>query len=229
MALSILGCGGSQQPMCTDPNGCTPPSMMTCTPACDGKNCGDDGCGGSCGNCPGKDTCQSGVCTRPCQPMCFQKQCGDDGCGGSCGTCSDGVCIANLCQCNASSDCRAGEACVPNTNGGTFCYATCDPFASASSCPSGQACNTAFLDQGGNGVYTSCAPSGDKLEGQTCTPGMSGGGDCSAGLACVQRSASDVCMRLCNPSHACKPNQTCSTLTVNGKTIPWGGCDPPED
>jgi hypothetical protein len=36
-----------------------------CTPDCSGKNCGDDGCGGSCGTCSGGQTCQSGVCTDP--------------------------------------------------------------------------------------------------------------------------------------------------------------------
>jgi hypothetical protein len=32
-------------------------------PNCTGKNCGDDGCGGSCGSCSGGETCQNGVCT----------------------------------------------------------------------------------------------------------------------------------------------------------------------
>ena len=33
-----------------------------CEPQCDGKACGDDGCGGSCGACVGTETCQEGVC-----------------------------------------------------------------------------------------------------------------------------------------------------------------------
>ncbi|MBW2702771.1 MAG: hypothetical protein JRF33_18270 [Deltaproteobacteria bacterium] len=60
--------------------------VIDCTPDCDGKDCGDDGCGGSCGTCPGAlDKCIEGACV--CQLDCTGKDCGDDGCGGSCGTC----------------------------------------------------------------------------------------------------------------------------------------------
>jgi len=34
-----------------------------CDPSCEGKNCGDDGCGGSCGGCRSNQTCVSGVCS----------------------------------------------------------------------------------------------------------------------------------------------------------------------
>jgi hypothetical protein len=53
-----------------------------------GKNCGDDGCGGSCGTCPAGFTCEAGKCQ--CQWDCTNKECGNDGCGGSCGTCDPG-------------------------------------------------------------------------------------------------------------------------------------------
>lgn len=33
----------------------------SCTPACDGKQCGPDGCGGNCGSCPGGSTCNAGA------------------------------------------------------------------------------------------------------------------------------------------------------------------------
>ena len=66
-------------------------------PDCTDKECGDNGCGGQCGQCPGPNyLCIAASCV--CQPDCFLKTCGDDGCGGSCGTCSalescnDGVC-----------------------------------------------------------------------------------------------------------------------------------------
>jgi hypothetical protein len=70
-----------------------------CTPDCTGKECGDDGCGGSCGTCPGEESCVSGVCIPGCTPDCTGKECGDDGCGGSCGTCSGGeVCNNGTCD-----------------------------------------------------------------------------------------------------------------------------------
>ncbi|MEZ4267541.1 MAG: hypothetical protein R3F39_14275 [Myxococcota bacterium] len=34
-----------------------------CVPKCEGWTCGDDGCGGSCGTCPGNDDCLNGACT----------------------------------------------------------------------------------------------------------------------------------------------------------------------
>ncbi len=36
----------------------------TCVPQCSGKACGDDGCGGSCGNCANGIACQAGVCVK---------------------------------------------------------------------------------------------------------------------------------------------------------------------
>ena len=61
-----------------------------CTPKCDDKQCGDDGCGGSCGECANSRVCDGGQC-RVCTPACEGgQQCGDDGCGGSCGTCASG-------------------------------------------------------------------------------------------------------------------------------------------
>ena len=62
-----------------------------CTPDCNGKACGDDGCGGSCGSCAGAELCNGlGTCYDPnqCTPDCAGKECGDDGCGGGCGSCT---------------------------------------------------------------------------------------------------------------------------------------------
>ena len=76
----------------------------SCTASCEGKDCGDDGCGGDCGACPdeapycGPDYLCSDVCT----PSCAGQACGDDGCGGSCGdcpegqACEDGACVADM-------------------------------------------------------------------------------------------------------------------------------------
>ncbi len=40
-------------------------ASCSCTPQCNGKQCGDDGCGGACGNCSGSTTCQNGQCIGP--------------------------------------------------------------------------------------------------------------------------------------------------------------------
>ncbi len=41
-------------------------ASCNCAPQCTGKQCGDDGCGGACGNCTATDSCSSaGVCIAP--------------------------------------------------------------------------------------------------------------------------------------------------------------------
>ena len=69
-----------------------------CTPDCDDKQCGSDGCGGSCGDCTGEQVgCVEGVCV--CLPACENKQCGDDGCMGSCGECEEvELCLDGICK-----------------------------------------------------------------------------------------------------------------------------------
>jgi hypothetical protein len=67
-----------------------------CTPDCTGMDCGDDGCGGTCGVCDPSQQCDAGACT--CAPLCAGKLCGDDGCGGVCGECAAGqACEAGAC------------------------------------------------------------------------------------------------------------------------------------
>jgi uncharacterized protein (TIGR03382 family) len=111
-----------------------------CLPICAGKDCGDDGCGGSCGDCPG-GTCFDGTC---CFPDCAGKECGDNGCGGKCGdcppfdSCVDGVC--KLCEpdcegkacgsdgCGGScGECEFGDYCLPN--GQCEALPRCEPTA----------------------------------------------------------------------------------------------------
>ena len=79
-----------------------------CTPNCVGKQCGDDGCGGSCGNCLIGQVCQSGSCVLPTVEDCTN-QIDDDGdtlvdCADT-ADCSEGVvCSSGICQ---------GGSCVP--------------------------------------------------------------------------------------------------------------------
>ena len=39
-----------------------PAESCQCKPVCDGKACGDDGCGGQCGTCAENETCNDGAC-----------------------------------------------------------------------------------------------------------------------------------------------------------------------
>lgn len=74
------GTGGGGTGGTIGPNG-------ECLPDCAGRQCGPDGCGGTCGWCSGDDSCQTGVCvTVPgCKPDCAAQMAGvEDGCGGVC-------------------------------------------------------------------------------------------------------------------------------------------------
>ena len=92
---------------CTVPQEICQDGQCVCLPDCTGKDCGPDGCGGTCGDldglCPLGHLCTMwGQCVGDCLPDCAGKECGDDGCGGSCGTCSgtgtttcwDGICAS---------------------------------------------------------------------------------------------------------------------------------------
>ena len=100
------------------PNNC-------CTPKCDGKQCGDDGCGGSCGKCTAGFECTDSTCTK-CTPSCEGKQCGDDGCGGSCGTCAGGLTCDPAGQCAACVPSCAGKVCGDDGCGGSCGECTVD-------------------------------------------------------------------------------------------------------
>jgi len=108
-----------------------------CSPSCSGKQCGSDGCGGSCGTCSYGYACNAyGQCTSSCTPSCSGKQCGSDGCGGSCGSCASGY------SCSAAGKCVAG--CTPDCTyrecGTDGCGGSCGTCASGTTCDDYGAC-----------------------------------------------------------------------------------------
>lgn len=102
-------------------------SGCQCAPDCSGgKNCGSNGCSGSCGSCAPGSTCNGGHCS--CTPNCAGKQCGDNGCGGSCGSCSGGTtCSAGQCQlaggCNPATTCPTQ---TPKSSNAQYCLSMND-------------------------------------------------------------------------------------------------------
>jgi hypothetical protein len=173
-----------------------------CTPSCSGKQCGDDGCGGSCGSCtaPGSSCNASGQCV--CTPNCNGKQCGDDGCGGSCGSCTmPGT------SCNASGQC----VCTPNCNGKQCgddgCGGSCGSCSMGGYCLSGQ-CHSCTPSCGANvcgsdncgGVCGACGAD------QTCASGQCGA--CTVGcptLTPVAASDSTLCLARLDDCAGCGP------------------------
>ncbi len=90
-----------------------------CQPTCDGKECGDDGCGGECGPCQGEqDACIENTCV--CQPDCEGKGCGWDGCSALCIECTDGkMCMGATGTCECFFE-PCGDTCCKN--GQMFCH-----------------------------------------------------------------------------------------------------------
>jgi hypothetical protein len=116
------------------------PDCASCTPDCGGRQCGDNGCGGSCGTCSPGSTCNDeGTCESICVPQCDGRECGDDGCGGTCGTC-DGDCTADG-QCEGT--------CVPTCTGrecgGDGCGGSCGSCEDDLTCDFGT-CGCGFFD-----------------------------------------------------------------------------------
>jgi len=128
------------------------PCQGACTPNCAGKQCGDNGCGGSCGTCTEGAVCnQNGQCVAGCIPNCAGKQCGDNGCGGSCGacapeqTCQNGQCVFGC----TPTNCQVlGKQCGQWSNG-------CGAILDCGTCSVGQIC------QNGQCIQTQGGPGGE--------------------------------------------------------------------
>jgi hypothetical protein len=176
-------CGGCGLP-CGPTEGCVGGGCV-CVPDCWARECGSDGCGGSCGTCPGGAGCRAdGTCE--CLPSCSGRECGSDGCGGTCPPgCSGGwICGgAGLCQCSGTpcgtACCYVGQVCT----GSSCCTPSC----------SGREC-------GSDGCGGSCG---------SCDPGWScsGSGTCTCTPACSGRECgSDGCGGSCG---SCDPGWSC--------------------
>ncbi len=160
---------------CSTGPDCNEDNIDVYFPSCAGKECGDDGCGGSCGDCPGSEfgeaVCQDGTCGvacddgyHPCNGVCVDNN-GTAHCGDACSACPipaggsaecDGVqclevCSAEYHPCDGvcvsnTSIMHCGTSCEPCAQG-EFATATCD----GTNC--GFTCEPGYLDCSG-----SCAP-----------------------------------------------------------------------
>ena len=171
-------------------------SICQCEQMCDGKACGDDSCGGTCGTCDDGFSCdQQGQCN--CEPACDGKECGPNGCGGECGTC-DGqdLCVEGQCECQpecTDKDCGT-DGCGGNCG-------SCDDNndCTADSCDAGTCkhevdlffCTNYFYDSDGDkfgvdgNIKCLCEPFGK----YTATKG----GDCDDDDALSYPDAPEIC------------------------------------
>jgi hypothetical protein len=156
---------------CADGQVCDGGTCVDCVPSCDGLDCGDNGCGGSCGDCAEEEECVDGLCLGPCDPDCTDKVCGDDGCNGSCGDCADGEgCVDGACEivllcgngviddgeeCETDDDCGDTAVCEE-----CVCVIGCTPDCEGKECG----------DDGCNGACGECT-AGMTCENSLCIPG----------------------------------------------------------
>jgi hypothetical protein len=228
----------------------------TCTPQCAAIECGDDGCGGSCGKCPGAaPQCIEGICKKQttCTANCSGKTCGSDGCGGSCGKCgANASCEAGQCKTKGnpiakgascygkSADCATGSKCMIT--------AQLDDWVCMATLSAGQACGPGLGDCGAGATcnWTDVGKTALKCfaavgQGQPCV--LPGFGSCSDGLQCVYTDSSgktkcapivgtgQACSilqkGLCAPGQSCVPETATSTTKVCTVDVPAGSdCGP---
>ena len=103
------------------PNGANLGGGGTCTPACSGKTCGDDGCGGTCGTCATGQTCSAaGTCTTS-TSTCTHSECSTGAkLVTGCDSCVTSICAADSFCCASSWD----SICVGEVS--SVCNQTCN-------------------------------------------------------------------------------------------------------
>ena len=205
--------GDCCEDLCAECAATFPDQCTACVPACDGKTCGPDGCGGSCGACPAGSSCVGGECAAGCTPQCADAVCGPDGCGGSCGDCAAGA------WCDWFGKCQSGAA--------TSCEGRCGVAGGEAACDCDGFCF--FLGTCCGDVCTFCAegfpqcPSGCEPDctGKTCGSDGCGGtcGACSASQGCLEGTCvavpEDSCQGRCGeyrPDAPCQCDDACTAF-----------------
>ena len=234
--------------------GDVPGEADVCLPDCEDKECGDDGCGGSCGECQElQNLCVEGQCL--CVPACFGKECGDDGCEGTCGECElNQLCQYDACACQfvgcADTCCADGELCYEGQCCAPDCTGLeCGPDlcgVDCGSCGDNQVCeNSACECQFVGCADTCCAEAELCYEGQCCAPDCTGlecgpdlcGVDCGScganqfcennACACEYVPCADACcgeLELCHVGQCCLPDCTGLECGLDLCGVDCGSC-----
>jgi hypothetical protein len=127
-----------------------------CTPMCAGKNCGSDGCGGSCGSCTGGTCSAAGVCN----------------CGGK--DLCQGACMAEDCTGNT----------VRNFDDCTCCYKNGSEFSDITECAFNACCSGTCVQEAGDPAACQGRPDGSEcsFDEQCQSEDCRFGGFCGGGI-----------------------------------------------
>jgi hypothetical protein len=112
-----------------------------CEPSCEGRFCGSDGCGGTCGECGSDESCSgfNRCLANDCQPMCNATVvCGDDGCEGDCGTCdtdSGELCVFDTRSCKVFPICDHMRPECTGCTGSQYCGSDCECYETSAGVP----------------------------------------------------------------------------------------------
>jgi len=181
--------------------------------SCENKQCGDDGCGGSCGSCEDGTQCTdylssdqlgtlpAGQCV--CLAYCLDKDCGDDGCGGSCGSCDESGTQCDL----DTGKCVCFPSCAGKQCGVDGCGKSCGQCLDAQTCSEDGLCECVgdCTDKvcGDDGCGGSCGTCTD--DGKICDETL---GQCVCFPTCANKACGvDGCGNSCG---TCPTGQSCS-------------------
>jgi len=162
-------------------------SGPVCKPQCADRSCGDDGCGGSCGDCNAIQSCDPG------SGVCRNLQCGDGGL-------DDGETCDPPASCPAA--CDDGDVCTSDALTGSA--DNCDVRCAATpltACAGGDGCCPAGCS---NADDSDCSPDcgdGDLDSGETCDPPASCPQSCEDNNLCTENQligSAANCSARCN-------------------------------
>jgi hypothetical protein len=164
-----------------------PPPAVPCTPKCGHKECGDDGCGGSCGGCATDQVCVTGTCCTPppLEARCITRCGRESGCPYRCDSVSDPRSCSQPIDCS----CPRGNECLANGTCGQICENTGDCLGQGSDCfnCAASAEGTKHCSLGGYCSEKPCTSTADCSDGKHCAVTSCG----------PQGSSKTLCIPLC--------------------------------
>ncbi|MBT9555862.1 MAG: hypothetical protein IV100_07535 [Myxococcales bacterium] len=198
-----------------DPTG-DHPKACACTPVCDGRQCGSDGCYGTCGTCPDGFQCVDdvGKCVHSsvaCGSVTWEGTCDGD----TVQYCASGTLVERSCTDEEAPHCGWSDA--------GQVYACGTP---------GQGEPTGTLPKAAPGTQETCVPN---CAGRQCGSDGCGGscGSCAVGAVCSTGADAGQCVPpVADPTHGVPPGVGCCVGDVLYKTEagPYGPeAQPPLD